>query len=398
MITPTSVYEKNLKAYLIGKTMIINEGGGSSSKTWSILQLIITIAAQSEKHLLISIVSETLPHLKRGAERQFFLILDELKLYKVKDHNKTDHIYKLNKSTIEFFATDNEDRVKGFERDILYCNEVDKIKWAAFSELIRKTNICNFVDYNPSKSFYIHTEILQGQLFESSKFAYIHSTYLDNINNLSEVVIEGFEQKRKLALSGKSKYWENWWKVYGLGQVGALEGLIFTNWDTVDEFIDNPDQIVWGIDYGFVNDPTAIIKIGFNGQDIYLEEKVYQPISDFHKLISLIENAGVKKNELIITDNTQELVRTELIRKSYMARNTIKGKDSINYGISVMNGFNFKIVKESTNLINEFRNYAYELDEFGKATNIPIDLYNHGIDAVRYGVTWVKGKRQVKVY
>ena len=203
MVT-TSVFEKNIKAYNSGASLIVNQGGTRSSKTYSILQLLVLIALKSKTALIISVVSRALPHLRLGAMRDIDNIL--LSLGIIPDHvkNKTENSYRLGKSLIEFFGADQLDKVHGPARDILFLNECNYIKYDVFDHLAIRTSKVVIIDFNPSRSFWFHDEI-QGK----QKFAFIKSTYLDN-EHLTPQQVERIEAKKT------NQYW---WQVYGLGEL-----------------------------------------------------------------------------------------------------------------------------------------------------------------------------------
>lgn len=372
MIEPTKIYEANLRAFNEGNDIIINQGGTSSGKTYAILQLLITIAECSNSRLLISVVSETLPHLKRGAMRDFFNIIGDS--YTVESHNKTDNIYRIRNSQIEFFPADDESKMKGARRDILFINEANNVKKSAFDQLEPRTRISTFIDFNPTHWFYAH------EMMNDKRVKFIKSTYKDN-DKLDAKIIRSIESR---------KYKDpNWWRVYGEGEIGMIEGLVFNNWQQVDNF---PDINYWcGLDFGYTNDPTSLIKIGVIGSELYVDELVYNTGLKNPEIASLI-NQNVDKYTEIFADSSEPKSIDEIFAYGVNIHPVFKGKDSIMNGIDILQRYNLKVTKRSTNLIKELRNYSWLKDKDGRMINKPIDVFNHAIDAMRYGAMMKLGK------
>jgi phage terminase large subunit len=363
-IEPTKIYEDNLRAYNRGDVLIINQGGTSSGKTYAILQLLITIALCSVKSLVISIVSETLPHLKRGAMRDFFTILGDS--YNPAFHNKTDSIYLINNCKFEFFPADDDSKLKGARRDILFMNEANNISKSAFDQLEPRTRICTFIDFNPTHWFYAH------DLQSDPGVSFIKSTYKDN-HMLDKKIIRSI-------VSRKDKD-PSWWRVYGLGEIGMVEGVVLNNWQQVDRF---PDIPYWcGLDFGYTNDPSSLIRIAADGDTLYVDEMLYQTGLKNPDLAKFIKSNTPEYCE-IYADSAEPKSIDEIYAYGVNIHPVKKGKDSIMQGIDVLHRFNIKVTKRSTNLIKELRNYTWMKDKEGRVLNKPIDLFNHGIDAMRY--------------
>lgn len=364
-IVPTKIYKENLKAWNDGKVLMINQGGTGSGKTFSILQLLITIAASSSKSLVISIVSETMPHLKKGAMRDFFNILGES--YNPANHNKSDNIYLLEKSKIEFFPADDASKMRGARRDILYLNEANNISKPAFDQLEPRTKIATFIDFNPTHWFYAHElQNMDGAVF-------IKSTYLDN-PHLSKKEVQSIESRKERDPS--------WWRVYGLGEIGMIEGVVFNNWQQVDTFPDG--DYFCGLDFGYTNDPSAIVRMRLIGEDLYLDELLYQPGYTNPDIAKFI-NQNVNKYTEVYADSAEPKSIDEIFSFGVNIHPVKKGKDSILQGIDILHRYDLKVTKRSTNLIKELRNYTWMKDKEGNTLNKPIDMFNHAIDATRYG-------------
>jgi phage terminase large subunit len=357
-----------VKAYNDGKRYIVNEGGTRSSKTFSVLLALYLIA--SSKRVLISIVSETFPHLRKGAIRDFELILQNAKAWQPDSWAKGESTYTLpNGSKIEFFSVDSPGKVHGPARDILFINEGQSISWDITRHLFVRTKGTIFVDFNPTHEFWAHTE-----LKEDAGTEWVHSTYLDN------PFLEP-EQVREIERNRKN---ETWWRVYGEGLVGQYEGLIFPEIELVDEMPGH--ESFYGLDFGYTNDPSALIQVQLSGEAIYLNELVYETGLRNIDLSKKMADAGLTKQDSIFADSAEPKSIDDLYYYGWNVYPAEKGRDSIMYGIDLMRQYTIRITKQSINLIKEFRNYRYDQDKEGNNLNKPIDTWNHGIDAARYAV------------
>lgn len=365
----TDVFYRNLKAYNSGYRHITNQGSARSSKTYSVLQLLYQIAKNSKTPLLISIVSESLPHLKRGAIRDFKQFLLESEEWNDEYWRKSELTYSIGCSIIEFFSCDIPGKVHGPARDILFINECNRISYETAQQLIIRTRKCCFYDYNPVCEFWIHKEIIPRDDNQ-----YIHSTFIDNpyldINIAKELIYAG---KRN----------ENFKKVYVLGEIGTVEGTVFNNWE-IGEFIDT-GQIIFGQDYGFSSDPTTLIKISVdsNHKIIYCEECFYKPGLSTNQIFEL--NKSYVSTHLIIGDSAEPRLIDELKKLGLNIKGAEKGQGSVSAGLLAMQDYKLIVSEKSVNLQKELRNYIW-LD---KGSKLVIDDYNHLIDALRYAFSFI---------
>lgn len=379
---------KNIASSFKAKRFIVNQGGTSSGKTYSTLQFLIIWALRSESSKLVSIVAESIPHLKRGAYRDFLKILMEAGLYSEEFHNKTDFTYQLGKFYFEFFSADNDAKLRGARRDVLYINECNNISYDSFTQLEIRTRDKIFLDFNPVSQFWVHTKILNLE-----KVSFIKSTYKDNVDHLTgkplleQSIIDAIESRKPIfddvgnLISGD----EQFWKVYGLGEIGSLEGVIFNNWETCEKIPESGKWTAFGLDFGFTNDPTAIIKVVYQGGELWAEELCFETGLTNPDIANKLRSFGVGTLDDIIADSSEPKSIAEIRRGGFRAiRGVKKGKDSINMGIDVMKRFKINIHKKSINLIDEFSNYQWTKTKDGEYLNKPIDNYNHGIDAFRY--------------
>lgn len=359
------------KIHKLKKRTKIVQGGTSASKTFSILW-VLSNKAMHIPNLEISVVAESIPHIRRGALRDFEKIMKWGGRYIDNSFNRSLLKYEfLNGSFIEFFSADDSSKLRGARRDILYINECNNISFESYNELAIRTKKEIYLDFNPANEFWVHTE-----LKDEPDADFIILTYLDN-EALDESIVKQIEKNREKAKT--SSYWANWWKVYGEGQVGSLEGVIFSNWQTIDKLPNEARLIGIGLDFGYTNDPTAIIEVyNYNGKRI-LNELKYQTGMLNSDIAKVLPN-----NVPIYADSAEPKSIDEIRRYGKTIKGVTKGKDSINYGIDIMQQQDYLVTKDSTNLIKELRSYIWDTDKQGVKLNKPIDHFNHAIDALRY--------------
>ena len=355
----------NKIANMTGRIRIV-QGSSSASKTFSILQKLILQAEQSKETKLYSIVTDTHPNVTKGAYRDALNILaaDEIQ------HTKTKvpleiHIYKW---TFEFFGLDDETKARGGRRDGLFINEANRIKWETARQLIMRTRDVVFIDYNPDAEFWAH-ERYKGKPDTSFEIV----TYKDN---------EACPQSAIDEIEAYIDTDPEWYKVYGLGLVGNLyAGKVFRNWSELDYF---PNIDYWfGLDFGFSNDPTAIVKVAKENDNIFVEEKLYQTELTNSDIANHIKKFGYK-NEIVICDSAEPKSIQELRLLGINAIPADKKPGSIMEGIDYLKRHNVLLTRGSTNIWKEFKHYKWQKDRDGNFLNKPVDMFNHGIDALRY--------------
>lgn len=367
----TYVYKQNLGAWLAGCRVIANKGGTRSGKTYSLVSLFVTVAVTSRRQRVIDIVSESLPHLKRGALNDIADILEHEGLVEGIDYeeNKSDHTFTFRTGTvIRFFSADNWGKVKGSRRDVLFINECNRIGYEVYRQLAVRTTECIFLDWNPDAEFWY--EIKGIQVKEGTRE--IHSTYKDN-PFLTGVQIAEIES---------NKGDENWWKVYGLGQTGRAQGVIYTRWRQVAGIPDGAVLVGRGLDFGFTNDPTAIVDVYRYDGKLWLDERCYRKGMTNDIIAKCIR--GLDGHT--VADSAEQKSIAEI--RNYGVRwiePALKGADSVRSGIQILQRYELMVTQRSLNLIYELRNYKWEEDKLtGELLNVPVDKFNHALDAVRY--------------
>lgn len=380
-LVTTGVFESLLEAWNGGCRRSLQEGGTSSSKTWSILQFLMWVARQAKEPLLISIVSESLPHLKRGCIRDFFRIIEE-----DPDHSKywskTEFTYKRPdwKGTIEFFGADDSDKVRGPRRDILFINEGNNVPWEAARGLDIRTNLFTIVDWNPVAEFWVHQypsgkDMIQGWIHEKQNH-YYHSTYLDALNVIPQDVMDNIEAQKKDP---------NWWNIYGLGLLGKIEGLVHPDFEQRD-FLPEGHRF-YGLDFGFLGDPVALTRNVMIGDKLYSQELIYETGMTNDEIGRKMDLLGVRKLvDPVFADPSEPKSIEEIRRMGFNIKESMKGKGSVAYGIQKVNQFYQFWTKDSVDGIKEQRNYRYLKDKDGNFTENTTHQWSHLMDSRRYAL------------
>jgi phage terminase large subunit len=352
------------------------QGGTSAGKTFGILPILINLAAKTP-HLEISVVSETIPHLRRGAIKDFLKIMDWTGRYIDANWNRSLLTYKfVNGSYIEFFSAEQESKLRGARRNILYINEANNISFESYHQLAIRTSGEIWLDFNPTAEFWAHTEVLKDTDSE-----HIILTYKDN-EALPATIIHDIEQAQVKAAT--SSYWANWWKVYGLGQIGSLQGVVFDNWKQVEAIPFDAQLLGYGMDFGFTNDPTTLIAVYRYDGKLYVDEVLYRTNMTNNEIGNFLKANGIVRPNEIIADSAEPKSIQELRLQGFNITPASKGPDSIKIGIDILKRNEMYITQRSTNLIKELRAYVWDTDRDGKLTGKPIDHSNHAIDALRY--------------
>lgn len=352
------------------------QGGTSSSKTVSVLLILIGLAQSDEKPTLTSVVSESFPHLKRGAMRDFKLILQEHHYWKDAQWNATDCIYIFETgSKMEFFSVDQPDKVRGPRRDRLFINEANNVPYEAFDQLEVRTKELVFLDWNPVVEFWFYTEVKRRDDVD-----HIILTYRDN-EALSKEIVATIEKRKDR---------KGWWTVYGEGLLGEVEGKIYRDWRIIDAIPHEARLERRGLDFGYSNDPTAIVDIYRHDGGWIFDQLEYRTGMSNREIADLL-----KTQPFVLTcaDSAEPKSIDEIRSYGLNLVPAAKGQGSVNQGIQFVQDQRISVTKRSVDLIREYRNYLWEVDRNGKILNVPVKGNDHALDAVRYGFSGIMGER-----
>lgn len=380
-IKTSNVFERNYNA---PTKIVVNQGGTRSGKTYSLCQLLIVKAFENTGKRF-SIVRKSLPSLKLSVMKDFFEILSNLDLYNEAHHNKSDHTYTLNGNTFEFISLDQPQKKRGTKRHFLFCNEANELTWEDFFQLIIRTEEKIYIDYNPSDTHHwIYDKVLSRD-----DCTFIKSTYLDNPFLADELVNE-IERLKHTD--------EEYWKIYGLGERGFSKSIIFNKVQIVGTIPEDAKEIAIGLDFGYTNDPTALIEVYEHEGALIFNELIYERGLTNQDIAKSLHNFGIDRRRSIYGDSAEPKSIEEIYRLGFNIKPASKGKDSINIGIDLLKRYELKVTSKSTNLINEFNSYKWQEDKNGYLLNKPIDNYNHAIDAIRYAVIMTKSRPNIGRY
>lgn len=349
----------------------VNQGGTSSGKTYTIMQVLIYMAL-IEAGSITTVVGQDLPNLKVGALRDAKTILagSEWLAGYFNVHESEHYLQCKNNSIIEFKSYNDEQDAKNGKRDYLFVNEANGIPYEIYWQLAIRTRKKIWIDYNPSERFWVHNEVKGRQGVKM-----IISDHRGNpfLSKEEHERIESIEDKEL-------------WKVYARGLTGKLSGVIFPNFRIVDSM---PERESWkiqgyGLDFGFTNDPTALVHCVIAHGELWTDLEIYETGLTNPMIAEKTREAGITKADQIIADSAEPKSITELRNAGLWVIPTVKGKDSIMVGIDILHRYKWNVTRRSVGLIEELQSYKWKKDRDGKKTNIPIDKYNHAIDATRY--------------
>lgn len=347
-------------------------GGTSAGKTISILQILIDDAQSDTKPTLTSVVSESFPHLRKGAMRDFLDIMKTQGYYRDDRWSRTDHTYTFESgSSIEFFSIDQPGKVRGPRRDRLFVNEANNVSMESFDQLLLRTKEYCFADWNPVSEYFMYTDYIGKR--DDVDFEIL--TYKDN-ESLDESIVREIESRKDN---------KRFWQVYGLGLLGEAEGRIYTGWQEIDEIPFEARLERRGLDFGYTNDPTAIIDVYYYNGGYIFDERLYQKGMSNKQIADFIKSLD-EPNTLVIADSAEPKSIDEIKSYGINILPANKGAGSINQGIQRIQDQKISITRRSTNAIKEYRNYLWKTDRDGKSTNTPDDMWNHAGDAERYAM------------
>lgn len=382
----TPVFFANDDAVRARKHRVLgNQGSTRSSKTYSICQLLPIIADNPTDYfpelnkLSITVTSPSLPHLKRGARRDFLTILQDWGIYSDNDFNKTDQIYRFGESYIEFFGAEDGGKVRGPGRNILYVNEANLISYETYKQLALRTTHLIIIDFNPADEYSWVYDVVDkpGNLL-------IHSTYKNNLANLTKEQIAEIEELKDAD--------ENLWKVYGLGLRGTSSDTIYTHWKQCDQF-PQCERVVYGLDFGYTH-PASLVKCGLLDGKVYVEELLYESGLTNSDLAYLIKSqCGLTRSSTIYCDYSRPEAIEEINKMGLRAKDANK---AVWDGIKEVKSRPLYITKNSVNLLKEIRSYKWKVDKNGQKTEEPVKFRDDAMDAMRYGIYTGLGKPDMK--
>ena len=349
----------------------VHQGGTRSGKTYSICQALIELCFKNKgAGIVITIVRKTFPALRSSVMRDFFDILTEGGNYYEENHNKSQATYTLFGNLVEFISADQPQKLRGRKRTMLYINEANELSLEDFRQLILRTTDKTIIDYNPSDQYHwIYEHILPREDVD-----FFQTTYLDN-PFLEQSVIDEIERFRETD--------ENYWRIYGLGERVVNVSAVFPQGQVADEIPERAKLVAYGCDWGFTNDPTAIVSVWREDYSLYIKEHLYSTGLTNRDISMELDKLELNRTP-IICDSAEPKSIEELHRLGHNVKPSKKGPDSIRLGIDIMKRHKLYILKDSLNAQKEFRNYRWETDRNGVQLSKPIDHNNHIVDAVRY--------------
>ena len=363
-IKTTNVFHK---AYGSRTRITCLQGGTRSSKTYSLCQLFI-VKCLEETGKVFTICRKTLPALKGTAYRDIISILKELNLYTEENHNKSDLSYKLNGNIIEFISVDQPQKIRGRKRNYLWLNEANEFSYEDWQQLILRTTEKIYLDYNPSDPY----SWIYEKVHTRDDCTFLQSTYQANpfldVDTIAEI-----ERLKELD--------PDYWRVYGLGEIGTIQTMIFRNFNLVDDM--QGKLIGYGLDFGFTNSPTALVEVRQQDDQLYIKELLYQKRLTNTDLANKLKELGISRQAEIIGDSAEPKSIEEIYRQGFNIKPAKKGA-GIHLGLDIMRRYKLHITKDSVNAIKEFRGYKWATDKNGDVLNTPVKVNDHLVDACRY--------------
>lgn len=363
----SKVFEKN---YNSTDRITLNVGSSRSSKTYSLLQMLITKALEEPKPEVYTIARKTLPALKASAYRDFLEILNNGNVYSPNNHNKSELTYQLGNTLVEFISVDQFDKVKGRKRKHLYCNEANELTYQDINQLFLRTTGQIYLDLNPSHA---EDHWIEEKIKTRDDVNIIHSTYKNN-PFLDQQTIFEIERLKDTD--------PNLWRIYGLGEMGIAEARIFTHFQLCDTLPEVYGQRVYGLDFGF-NHPTALIEVREVDDVYYAKELVYESGLLNADLIEKIKTFNISPGDVIYCDHSRPDYIQEIQNAGFNAQKADKAVDK---GIDTVKTKKVFFTKDSTNALKESHSYSYKTTNDGKVLEEPVKVNDDAMDAFRYAV------------
>jgi phage terminase large subunit len=352
------------------KKIIVEQGGTRSGKTYNILLWIIFYYCGKNIGKTITITRKTFPAVRSSVMRDFIEILKGSNLYKEENHNKSNHEYMLNGNMIEFISMDQPQKIRGRKRDLAFLNEANELTFEDWQQIVFRTNGRIILDYNPSDTFHW----IYDRVIPRDDADFYQTTYRDN-PFLDQTIIDEIERLKQTD--------EHYWRVYGLGERGTNRAQVF-QFTTIQQIPETAKFLSFGLDFGFTNDPSALVGCYQEGDNLYFKELLYSTNLTNQDLSREFSKLEIGRYDEIFGDSSEPKSIEELHRMGWNVKPTQKGADSVNAGIDMLKRYKIHII--GSNLMKEMENYKWLEDKNGNLLNKPEDKYNHLIDALRYGV------------
>lgn len=351
---------------------VVNQGGTSSGKTYSIMQLLFEMA-MNEPDLVVTIVGQDIPNLKKGAYRDAKTILNQSPILQVwfPYINESKRVIRcINGSVLEFTSFKDEQDAKSGKRDVLFINECDGIAYGIYWQLDMRTRRKVFLDYNPSARFWVHDNVIGRKNVKLIISDHRCNPFLSKEEHEKIEKIEDYEL----------------WKVYARGKTGKLKGLIFPEFRIVDRM---PEVLEckgnwYGLDFGYTNDPTALENMRLAHGELWVDELLFEAGYDNPMIARVMKTNGIMRRDVVIADCAEPKSISEINSFGFNVRPSSKGPDSIKNGIQILQRYKINVTRRSTGIIQEMKRYKWKVDKNGVMLNVPIEVWNHGIDAIRY--------------
>lgn len=368
-IPPTDLYAENYNAQ---EDIVVNQGGTASSKTYSILQCLLTHAYE-DPGSVTTIAGQDLPNLKVGAIRDTADIVRDSPILQslIETYNKSEHTYYWkNGSITEFKSYKDEQDAKSGKRDYLFANEANGIKKGVYDQLHLRTRKKTYVDYNPDAEFWVHEEVIGKKGVKLIISDHRHNPYVP--------------EKVRAKIEGLKDQDLELWKVYARGLTGKIEGLIFRNYNLIEGIPHGATLIADGLDFGFTNDPTTFLQVYEQSGELWIDELFYETGLTNPMIADNLNANSISRSEDIFADSSEPKSIAEIANFGFMIWGVDKGPDSVRLSINILKRYKLNITTRSTGIRKEIKRYKWKVDKSGKTLNEPIDFMNHSIDALRY--------------
>lgn len=369
----SDLYYENIEA---SERTVVNQGGTSSGKTYSLMQVLFVLGMQ-DAGSVITVVGQDVPNLKKGAYRDAKRILNGSEPLQGwwPVINEGERIIKCgNGSLIEFSSFKDAQDAKSGKRDYLFVNEANGIPYDIFWQLAIRTKKKIFIDYNPTARFWVHDELIGRKdvrliISDHRCNRFLSDEEHERIENIAD---------------------DELWKVYARGLTGKIEGLVLTNWDICDQMPPKEEwkMSVYGMDFGFTNDPTALEHVVLAHGDLWIDEKLYSTGMTNPDIAQRAHNQGLTKQDQIVADCAEPKSIRELQAQGLWVVPSPKGADSIVSGLDILKRYRMHVTRHSLGIISNLSSYKWDKDHDGNMTNKPEDKNNHGIDAIRYAALY----------